>query len=77
MTTVWFYVLVCLSGPTCPQGTFNLAPSGGYDREAYYSQEQCEIHARLIAKAMHVKDGSEWGYYCKADDYEPKKVQPK
>lgn len=73
MNEVWFYVLVCISGPTCTPGT-ELSPSkieddmnnmGGIDKA------QCEQSARSIAQIMFERYGDKYGYKCRLSTYDP------
>jgi hypothetical protein len=67
MTQVWFYLLICLSGSSCP--TQHVASS-----KAYFSETSCETDAKLIAKSMFLTTGNKYGYRCEATDYDPPKV---
>lgn len=64
---VWFYVLVVLSGSPYLKDGHELPPSN----DAYFSEQGCAEHARLIAQALYVKEGTKYGFRCVKVDYEP------
>jgi hypothetical protein len=68
---VWFFVLVCISGPTCEPGHELSAAKAGDDYDAAFSESSCAEYAKQIAKAMYVKEGDRYGFKCLTVDYDP------
>lgn len=65
--TVYFFVLVCISGPSCPKEPI-------VDNHPYYSQQSCETDAKLVAQGMYVSSRNKYGYSCEPSNYEPPKM---
>lgn len=72
--SVWYFVLVCVGGPTCTPGTElgAIKAGGGYYDAAAFSEASCAEHAKEIAKAMFISThGDRYGFRCLVVDYDP------
>jgi hypothetical protein len=67
-SAVWYFTLVCISGPHCTPGT---ALPAEQSSDANFSVKSCEETARAIAQYLFVKTGDKYGYKYKPVEYEP------
>lgn len=69
---VYFYILTCISGPTCKPGED--LPASKFNDGAQFSLSTCEHDARLVAQSMFVTTHNKYGYRCVLVDYDPPKM---
>ena len=69
---IWYFVLVCVSGPTCTPGAELSASKAGNQWSGWaLTREDCAAEARTIAQAMFVDHGDKYGFRCQQTNFEP------